>query len=384
MNILRNRNLLALLLLAAVAILPGRVSAANYLVQSTGIGDETLFIILVTVAIFQALVIAVIANVIKALAGNPTLWKKKSGKVGAAVVTGILLLIGAPAQAAEVPDFDALVTMDDTAFLMLITLNLFLFASFLYLVSKLNGLMNMIREAKGIEIPASFMTKLNEMLTDTVPIENEAEVELDHEYDGIRELDNNLPPWWLWGFYFSIVCAVVYFVNFHIAGTGDLQLVEYQKEMEAAELAKKAFLNTQENAIDESNLELLADAGSLKAGASTFKLYCAACHGASGGSNPGGVGPNLTDDYWIHGGDIASIFKTIKYGVPEKGMVSWQAQLSPNKMLQVSSYIKSIRGTNPVNAKEPQGELYEEIVPEEVPSDSTKAEGDITMSADKQ
>ncbi len=371
------------MVLAIAGLYPGTASAANTLVKSTGLEDETLFMILVIIAIFQSLAIVVIANVIKAVVSKSSLWSGTAGKAGAAVVTGLLLMVSLPSQAAETPDFDALVTMNDTAFIALVTLNLFLFAAFIYLVTKLNGLLNMIRQANGYELPETFITKLNEMLTDTVPIEREEEVEMDHEYDGIRELDNNLPPWWLWGFYFTIVFGVVYLINFHISGTGDLQIAEYEQEMEAAELAKKEFLATQENAIDENNLELLTDASALAAGESTFKLYCAPCHGESGGSNPGGVGPNLTDDYWIHGGGIADVFKTIKYGVPEKGMVSWQAQLSPNKMLQVASYIKSIRGTNPENAKEPQGELWEEAVPEapaEEAVDSAAVELEITMA----
>ena len=142
--------------------------------------------------------------------------------------------------------------------------------------------------------------------------------------------------------------------------------------MEAAEEAKAQFMATQENVVDESNVELLTDAGALGSGGKTFKLYCAPCHADHGGSSPGGVGPNLTDAYWIHGGSTTDIFKTIKYGVPEKGMVSWQAQLNPTQIQEVTSYIVSLAGSNPANAKEPQGDLYEAET--EAPADAEPSE----------
>jgi cytochrome c oxidase cbb3-type subunit 3 len=108
--------------------------------------------------------------------------------------------------------------------------------------------------------------------------------------------------------------------------------------------------------IDENSVELSLDAGDIASGKEIFITKCAACHGQQG---EGGVGPNFADKYWIHGGDINSLFKTIKYGVPSKGMISWQSQLSPKEMQQVSSFIITLEGTNPPNQKEPQGELYD-------------------------
>ena len=354
---------------------PQYALASSALVNGTGVSDEGLFIILAVIAIFQLLAILVIAGVIKSIVSNKEVWQMRWGK-GAGIITLLFMLTGSQAFAQDA-DFDALVTLDDTAFLALITLNLFLFFAFIYLASKLNGLFKVLMKNEEGKVPETFVDKINVLLTDAVPVEAEEDVLMDHEYDGIQELDNNLPPWWLYGFYASIIFAVIYVFNFHITGNGDLQIAEYNNEMLEAEAAKAAFATTQENVLDESNVELLTDAGDLAAGGKTFKLYCAPCHGANGGSQPGGVGPNLTDEYWIHGGGVTDIFKTIKYGVPEKGMVSWQAQLNPTQIQQVSSFIKSLAGTNPENPKEPQGDLWEEAVVEPVevaPADSAPAE----------
>ncbi len=198
---------------------------------------------------------------------------------------------------------------------------------------------------------------LMKSLTDAVPVEQEASILLDHNYDGIKELDNNLPPWWKYGFYFTIVFAVVYLFNYHIGGTSDLQDAEYEKEMAKAKLEIEEFMKTSANKVDENTVVLLKDAKDLAAGKDAFIASCAACHGRAG---EGGVGPNLTDGYWLHGGSIQDVFKSIKYGWPEKGMKSWKEDLSPMQISQVTTFILSLKGTNPPNAKAPQGDLYSE------------------------
>jgi cytochrome c oxidase cbb3-type subunit 3 len=188
--------------------------------------------------------------------------------------------------------------------------------------------------------------------TRVVPQEKEHEIMFNHQYDGIRELDNRLPPWWVAMFYVTILFAGVYMVYYHVADIGVSSQEAYTMEIMEANAAVKAYLTTQANKVDETTATVLTDDASLSAAKTLYGVHCIACHGALG---EGGVGPNFTDNYWIHGGDIKSIFKTIKYGVPEKGMISWQNQLNPSDMQKLGSYILSLKGTNPPNGKEPQG-----------------------------
>lgn len=184
------------------------------------------------------------------------------------------------------------------------------------------------------------------------PLSEEKDLEIAHEFDGIKELDNPTPGWFMYLFYGTIIFAVVYLLNFHVFKIGKLQDEEYAVEMEKAEAAKAAFLAKSANLVDENTVKISTEASVLSSGAAIYVKNCVACHGDKG---QGTVGPNLTDDYWLHGGTIKHIFKTIKYGVPEKGMISWEKQLTPKEIADVSNYIKSLRGTNPPGAKEAQG-----------------------------
>jgi len=201
---------------------------------------------------------------------------------------------------------------------------------------------------------AGIMTDTTDILklTDAVPLDREHEILLDHCYDGIRELDNRLPPWWLYMFYGTIVFSVFYMWFYHIYGTGNIQEEEYQAEMVQAEMEMKLAASR----MDENSVSLLTDESKLKNGEVLYQTNCSPCHGKKG---EGGVGPNLTDKYWIHGGDIKAIFKTVKYGVPAKGMIPWQDQLGPSQIQEVSSFIMTLNGTNPPNQKEKQGDLVE-------------------------
>ncbi|MCB0570214.1 MAG: c-type cytochrome [Phaeodactylibacter sp.] len=226
----------------------------------------------------------------------------------------------------------------------------------------------------------SFWQRIYKQWTKVVPVEKEQDILFDHEYDGIRELDNSLPPWWVAMFYITIGFGIIYYTYYHFSGAGPSSKEEYQMEMEHADKAVQAYLATQSNLVDETNVEALTDEASLAAGKDIFITNCAACHGTLG---EGGVGPNMTDQYWIHGGDIKDIFKTIKYGVPEKGMISWKSQLSASEMNKVASYLLTLQGTNPPNAKEPQGDLYQQQVDKGAttpPSDSTSTEQQQTES----
>lgn len=220
-----------------------------------------------------------------------------------------------------------------------------------------HGLTDYLKEKQAND--GSWWKRFSKSMTAAVPIEKEDDIMFDHDFDGIRELDNSLPPWWLWGFYLTIGIAIVYMVYYHLTPYGNSSREQYAIEMEMAEKQVQEYLAKQANLVDESNVVMLTEETALAEGQAIFTSLCAACHLEHGGGNATSVGPNLTDEYWLHGGGIADVFKTIKYGVPEKGMISWRSQIRPADMQKVASYVLSLQGTNPPGAKEPQGELYE-------------------------
>jgi cytochrome c oxidase cbb3-type subunit 3 len=200
----------------------------------------------------------------------------------------------------------------------------------------------------------SLITKLDHILNKSVPIEKEEEILLDHDYDGIKELDSRVPPWYTGLFYATIIFAIIYLLNFHVFKTGKLMYAEYEEEMKIASLKQTELMNSGA-LITEKSVTQLTDEISILKGKEIYDANCVACHTADGG---GLVGPNLTDKYWIHGGGIKNIFKTIKYGVPSKGMISWQTQLNPLQMQEVASYVMTLEGTTPLAPKAPEGEVW--------------------------
>jgi len=218
-----------------------------------------------------------------------------------------------------------------------------------------------IRKSKEVEYhqeinAESFWTRLDKkLLTKAVPVEEEADILLDHDYDGIKELDNKLPPWWVWGFYFTIIWAFVYLVHYRIFRTGPLQIEEYNIAMLEAEAIQKERQAKMADFVSAETITALNTPEALGSGKSIYDKYCVACHGAAGG---GGVGPNFTDEYWLHGGGIKNIFKVVTDGVPAKGMISWKSQLTPKQIQQVGSYILTMQGSSPEGGKEPQGDKW--------------------------
>jgi len=190
------------------------------------------------------------------------------------------------------------------------------------------------------------------------PISKEKDLLLHEDFDGIAELDNPVPGWFNAFFYGTISFGIVYLLVFHVWQSADLQDAEYAKEVQIAEARKQDYLKTVANSIDENSVQMTTSASDLTKGQELFAAQCAACHGQKA---EGLVGPNLTDEYWLHGGSISDVFKTVKYGVPAKGMIAWEKQLNPLQMQQVSSYILSLQGSNPPNAKEPQGEKQQQL-----------------------
>ena len=196
--------------------------------------------------------------------------------------------------------------------------------------------------------------KVKDYVVGLKPIEKEKDLMFDHAYDEIRELDNKIPPWFNYLFYGTVIFSIFYMIHYHILSSGDVQAQEYIEEVKMAEMEKLELMKSGA-LLDEKTLTALTDAAALKSGKEIFIKNCAVCHTESGA---GLVGPNLTDDYWIHGGGIKNVFAVVKEGVPAKGMISWKTQLNPRQMQEVSSYILTLRGTNPPNPKAPEGVLY--------------------------
>src|ERR1043166_5482644 len=172
---------------------------------------------------------------------------------------------------------------------------------------------------------------------------------LDHEADGIRELDNNLPRGWCWLFYFTIIFAAGYMGYYHVLALGKSSIAEYTADRAAGDKVKSASMDKFESNL--GTLEPAKDVAAIAAGRQTFGILCAPCHRPDGG---GLVGPNLCDDYWIHGSNFVDSVKTIWNGVPEKGMITWKTTLNPRQIYEVASYIYTLRGTKPVNPKPPE------------------------------
>ena len=246
---------------------------------------------------------------------------------------------------------------------------LLLIAYILYLISRelkryVSGESN-TEEAKMWDNRSSW-----EKIFQIKPVGTDQDTLINEPHDGIYELDNPPPPWFMFLFYGCIVIAAVYFFRFSMSDYGYTQEDEYVAQMKAAEVKQKANVSEEDLNIDESNVVALTDATAINSGKKIFIQNCKVCHGGAG-KGMQGSGPNLTDEFWKHGGGAQNVFKTIKYGVIEKGMASWKESLNPKKMQQVTSYILSLQGTNPEGAIGPEGEKWESDEETIAPADST-------------
>jgi cytochrome c oxidase cbb3-type subunit 3 len=213
-----------------------------------------------------------------------------------------------------------------------------------------------LEEAKSMDFKESeWYKKMMKAITKSEPIENEDQLLLAHDYDGIKELDNNLPPWWVYLFYGCIAFAAIYLIRFEILG-GDNQETELKNEMAQAKIDVAQYMKTAPDLMDEKTVTLLTDPADLAAGKTIFTTNCVACHRPDAG---GQIGPNLTDEQWILGGGIKNVFHTLVNGGRDgKGMISWKATLKPKEMQKVASYVLSLQGSNPVDPKAPEGEIW--------------------------
>lgn len=360
-----------------LSLLPLGVVAAEAPSAPAAAGSTNFLLIgLLGFAVMLMFMIGMAGSVLRKLA---IVWMdkdiaKEQDKEGAPVKSVLLLLVGSLASvsafaqgaAEEAPhvNWDAgsvggIATFDFYLIMGLIIFELLVLFTILILVKILIGILN----AKPELVPAvkaitktSFWDRFNKL----VPIEKEKDILLDHNYDGIQELDNALPPWWKYGFYLTIVIGVIYMWRFHISETGPTQLQEYIAEVQQGEKDKAEYLAKSANNVDETTVKLMTDESTLAAGKKIFEASCAACHANDGG---GGVGPNLTDEYWLHGGSVQDVFKTIKYGWPDKGMKSWKDDFSAKQIAEVASFIIQLKGTKPAAPKDPQGDKYMDSAP---------------------
>lgn len=355
--------------------------------------------VLLVIIVALLLCISLLANVVTG-AAQMYMQRYKEARKAAAENTGKVLSVlaicllstplfakdAAATAAAPAVANSTIGGLSSTSFYALITV---IFIELVILLGLLYNLKQLLAKeaaaslAAGEEPKPSFSwSKWWDKINSLRPIHEEANIDLGHDYDGIRELDNRLPPWWLYGFYLCVIFAGIYLYRYHVAHTAPLPKEELQIAMNAAEAQKEEYLKKAANKVDENSVTYLSDGASLDAGKKIFTTICAACHLADGG---GSVGPNLTDEYWLHGGSIKDIFKTIKYGWPDKGMKSWKDDYSPVQIAQIASYVKSLQGTKPAKAKEPQGTLYDEkaAAPAAAPAaaDSAKVAADKKVTA---
>ena len=280
----------------------------------------------------------------------------KTARLGWPTAAGLLLSVAARAQTPEAAAPTKAASMNSQELLFWVLLGLLGVLLLVLLLVGITIVMQMKPQLRQLyDLPRvhnSWSGKVLGLLVgDATLVRGEYRDELlDHNYDGIHEFDNDLPPWWKYGFGFTIVFAFVYVGYYHLTTKNRLQVAEYETEMRQAALLVSAGADDPTKLTTYLALTTAADLGS---GKTLFATNCAPCHGQNA---EGKVGPNLTDEFWLHGGEVNHVYKTIKFGIPSKGMVAWKGKLSGKQILQVTSYALSLQGSLPANAKPPQGE----------------------------
>ena len=334
-------------------------------------GSNMLEILLIITAFVLIFVIWGMGQVLVALSRQ--LLDKTSEASKGAVLSVLVILsllsenaqaqtVAADAAAKLIPNYGGISA--NTFYLLLSVIATEIFAILFLFFSIRRIFVELLPEKSAAAVKKSKLAALwvrldKKLFTKAIPIEQEADALLDHNYDGIQELDNALPPWWKYGFIITIGFAFVYLLNFHVLGNGKNPTEEYAVEMENAKIAKELYDANNKDKIDETMVPM-ADAAGMKIGKDDYIANCIACHGSKG---EGGAGPNLTDDYWIHKGSLNDIYHTLKVGYADKGMQSWAIKFSPKEMSEIASYVKMLKGTHPEGAKAPQGDFYDESAP---------------------
>jgi cytochrome c oxidase cbb3-type subunit 3 len=362
-----NNNRFKFLSLIPGITIPLLTQAQDSSIAPKASANSTVAIVMIAVAIVLAFVIWGMGQVLIAFSKQLLIKNKESISNTSAVVLIACLLLSSNshAQTAAVASTEMVKSttdylgMNGTGFWILATVILIEIIAIFFILFFINRLQQELLPQAAVRNQAlsAWWSKMDKRLfTKAVAVEKEADIMLDHDYDGIRELDNALPPWWKYGFYFTILVGFIYLLNFHVFGSGKNPTEEYEYEVAKAKIVQENYNAKNADKIDEKNIQMAA-AGGIEVGKEIFASVCWTCHGKLG---EGGTGPNLTDNYWIHQGSLNDIYKSIKIGYPEKGMQAWEKNYSPKEISNIASYIKSLHGTNPPNAKAPQGDLFTE------------------------
>lgn len=363
---IKNKTVFTIFSLLTASAITAQTTAAAQPATSENNGLAVLFVIMI---VLLAFVIWGLGHVLTAL-GRQVLEKNRKPSnipalimfLGFSLLSQLVFAQDAAVKAVEnLPNYGGLSATTYYFFLSVLVMEVVVILFLVFLIRRMYTelLPEKPMQAKESTRFADWWSSLDKKLfTRAVPVEQEEDVLLDHDYDGIKELDNALPPWWKYGFYITIGVAFIYLLNFHVFGIGLNPAQEYNAEMERARIKKEIYEASNKDRIDENNVPMAAADG-IQAGKNLFQANCVACHLADGG---GSVGPNLTDNYWLHKGSLNDIYNTIKNGYPDKGMQSWSGNFTPKEISYLASYIKTLVGTKPAVPKPAQGDFYVDVV----------------------
>lgn len=316
--------------------------------EQLGVSSTTLFTIMTLFTLLLLFFMVSMANSTKNIIKYKQDIREKNN-TPKALLALVGLFISSSAMAAEPGVSESLIPFPNSVFWAYMVVDVILIMFIIYFAGIVKGTISDV-----VVLRKMFRwKKLGKTLTNAVPIEEEGSILLDHDYDGITELDNQLPPWWKYGFYVTIAWAFVYFFYYQVLEIGPLQEAEYAQEMADGEKQMAEYKALHPEMITADNVELLTDAGTMASGREVYETSCISCHMEKG---MGGVGPNLTDPYWLYGNSIKDVFTTISEGKPENGMAAWKNLLTADKIQAVASYILQFEYVAPPTGKDPQGD----------------------------